>query len=161
MKTEEDIIAIEERRLRGLDKREKEIISEATLETPLEAGRKAIVIPSVGRGSGKTTLINKILAEQGLLLQTHKKASAEMTGNAKRAKRYYIRKRIERGKPYIPAHIRAQGKEVARKLGYSKWEVRVQDPDAMPAQTIDITRIIALFKMINKERLFRCLSRRS
>lgn len=66
--------------------------------------------------------LDKILKEQGV---APVKQPGEPSNKAIRSKRYYIRKRFSQGKPYIPARIRALGKEKARELGYRTWEDRV------------------------------------
>lgn len=66
--------------------------------------------------------LDKILREQGV---APSEQSKKPSNKAIRSKRYYIRKRFSQGKPYIPARVRALGKEKARELGYRTWEDRV------------------------------------
>lgn len=60
------------------------------------------------------------------------KETKERSPAAKRAQRYYERKRARQGKPYIPAAIRALGREEAERLGYSRWNCDVSPPAVQP-----------------------------
>lgn len=51
---------------------------------------------------------------------------------AVRAQKYYERKRARQGKPYIPAAIRALGREEAERLGFKRWNCDVQPPAVQP-----------------------------
>ncbi len=156
MKSEEETIAKEEKRLQILEEKEKIIRDNLPEGMPIDSGRKArdIVISTQRKSENrKVEIINKILEEQGLLPKNYKKETDGISGNARRSKRYYIRKRIQDGKPYIPLHIRAQGKEAAKRLGYKKWEVRIPSPDSLPEEEVKIDKLTAFFRMMDKRKM--------
>lgn len=120
MKSIQAIIDKEESKLRELDLKEK-IVRENSRDMLIEEGSPIKSIPLVNRDS-----LDKILEEQGLLTKTRGNGSNnQLSSKSKRSKRYYIRKRLNEGKPYIPARIRALGKKRARELGFIDWERRL------------------------------------
>ncbi len=150
MRTQEEK---EEEKLARLNKEEKAVRDAIPPGQPIESARKAVDMTSFPRWERKTDLIERILAEQGLSVDTRKKAAGEISGNARRSKRYYIRKRIQEGKPYIPRYIRSQGKKVALSLGYKKWEVRVIPEESLPEKEVDIKKLKVVFRIMNKDKM--------
>ncbi|KKN40831.1 hypothetical protein LCGC14_0729730 [marine sediment metagenome] len=103
--------------------------------------------------------LDQIFREQGLLKQIE---NEELSGKAKRSKRYYIRQRIEQGKPYIPAKVRALGKKRAKELGYRDWERRasVKGEEEETAETIEsVNKLSVIVRLIAKTRLGTYLER--
>ena len=116
------VIEQEERKLRGMDKKER-VILDSMKDEPLEAGQKiGEQTAPIYIDSGIFKNLDQVLREEGV---SPLEIKHPLSSKAKRSKRYYIRNRIEKGKPYIPARIRALGKERARALGYKNWEDRV------------------------------------
>lgn len=106
-------------------------------------------------GNKQTQSLERILQEQNLMPQLPKQHGGDV-GKAKRSKRYYIRKRVESGKPYIPARIRALGKRKARELGYVNWEerrveTREEFEDSESIQSIN--KLSPILKLVVKTRM--------
>ncbi len=99
--------------------------------------------------------LGRILKEQGLLGIEKEGIKSEDSPKAKRSKRYYIRKRINSGKPYIPREIRALGKEKAREMGYSDWERRVaQREEVNKDQNLEtLNKLRTMMNLIIKTRM--------
>lgn len=132
----EAAIEKEERKLRDLNKREQSIKEEFKDGQPIEGAVKAteesirrhlgVKSKSVVSFSSTSTTIRRALESQNLNpVYTEK----DLSPAGRRSKRYYIRKRIEQGKPYIPQKVRILGKKIAREMGYKIWEVRNKERD--------------------------------
>ncbi len=118
----EEIIADEERKMRESENKEKRFL-EVFKDEPLEAlSRPSTVSPVEASRILRGEDVDAILRAAGLTAEEQR--SSRDIGKAKRSKRYYIRKRIEAGKPYIPARIRSLGKKRAKEMGYDVWERR-------------------------------------
>lgn len=119
-----DVIEREELKLRGMNQKER-IILDNMRDEPMEAGGRL----SQGLESIPTIQIPSILKSLNQTLRDEEVEQREvkqpLSKGAKRSKRYYIKKRFNQGKPYIPARIRALGRVKARSLGYKNWEDRV------------------------------------
>ena len=141
---------IEEARLHFLDKKEK-IVREDSRDEIIEAGQKLTLPSDLIQLSNRKT-IEQVLAEQGVL---SKKATSPLSPKAKRSKRYYIRNRIESGKPYIPQRIRALGKKRAKELGYNDWERReIKQEEVEIGRTKEILVKLGVFsRLIIRTRL--------
>ncbi len=147
------VIEQEERKLRGMDKKER-VVLDSMKDEPLEAGQRisgeqtipTIQLPSVFKN------LDQILKEEGVSLR---ETTHPLSNKAKRSKRYYIRNRIEKGKPYIPARIRALGKERARSLGYKNWEDRVlrNEDDEITKHNRMIHKLSIILGLVAKTRL--------
>ncbi len=83
------------------------------------------------RPSGLINDVDKLLEKLDLVSS---RVPLSMSKKAKKRRRYYIRRREREGKPYIPASVRALGKETAKSLGHEKWEVRL--PPSLEEQTV-------------------------
>ena len=119
----------EERKLRDLDKGEKQVRKEFKDGQPIEGGIKATeesIRRNLGKHTSRDESIKQILESQGLNFNA---SNRDLSPAGRRSKRYYIRKRIESGKPYIPQRVRVLGKRAARELGYRVWEVRNKERD--------------------------------
>ncbi len=118
----EEIIEDEERKMRESGNKEKRFL-EVFKDEPLEAlSSPTTPSPTAVRSVLDGENIEAYLRAQNLNAQAQR-TSADIR-KAKRSKRYYIRKRIEAGKPYIPARVRALGKKRAKEMGYDVWERR-------------------------------------
>lgn len=118
---EEDEL-LEEEKMTESKKKEQRFL-DVFRDEPLESLTQATpTSPEIMRGILRGDNLDSILHAQELTAQTQ--SPSKNTRRSKRSKRYYVRKRIEEGKPYIPARIRAMGKKRAKELGYDVWEKR-------------------------------------
>ncbi|KKM91516.1 hypothetical protein LCGC14_1227820, partial [marine sediment metagenome] len=124
------------------------IIREAT-EGVVEEEEEALAVPTPLAPFIPKNL-DQIFREQGLLKQIENR---ELSGKAKRSKRYYIRQRIGQGKPYIPAKVRALGKKRAKELGYRDWERRAStsNEEIETAENIEsVNKLSVIVRLIAK-----------
>ena len=151
MKSQKELAQeIEEARLGSLDEKEK-IIRENSQDLLIEEGQRIISTPAPIQLPNRNT-VEQVLASQGLLSS---QKTNKISSKAKRSKRYYIRKRMQEGKPYIPQRIRALGKQKAKELGYNDWERReFKSEEVVIAQAEEtLTKLGAVTRLIIRTRL--------
>lgn len=105
----------------GIESLKENVLYTEIIDMNSENGVKDIDSPM------STLEIEKVLEDMNLSPITHqlkKPGSRDSTaaeGHRRRNKRKYIRQRLREGKPYIPATIRALGREGAASMGYTNW----------------------------------------